>query len=634
MILVQHLDHDISSELLYVARVKTSRRVYKLGEHATPELLHEVESTGQAIGKRLQDRWFKEQRRQVSQSYSQNPFSFEFERDTTMSLINSRDYLTEVMYTPGQGSTHDFVPNHIPRLKISPDFHFFKPDGLIKAVKAEPYVALADFELLVQEQLDAWVENNQHDVSACETLGSCLEQYISSAQALYQSTPEAQSIMILTVMELWVALDKISIIHCQLLSSYSPEIPPSFLDPLLLRRAKSIERAKQIELYLRARHQNITVSTSIYSDQLNSTTFSVRYFGESPFLQDVKISIEQSAANTRQAKCEELQKMNAKHASLTLEAARLSCEYIPTLYYRKHCSWCEKCRIQREADNLRIQVHEWPLPRDSQAAQLVVFEHNCPPVFAIWRTRTYQILRDIGMGYISVQSEFEPYTLLENYEGLERGWKKVVSSGRITLGSETKSFLNSHYREHRLPAQERNVCVNNGLIFKFYDTEKGEGMPSSFDLNLDSYCTLSLPEDGERLYQHLKYAISHTTHSHNSTIANQRDCPVNLSLHEHAAFSNLRCGAQLQWMNISRELRTKVLTFSREEVHTLITQAAWQLGPLSQNGSIRQWHFELGLPDFKLRFVREAMDLLKAVQANWMEGTTVKTISKSFYKFI
>ena len=185
-----------------------------------------------------------------------------------------------------------------------------------------------------------------------------------------------------------------------------------------------------------------------------------------------------------------------------------------------------------------------------------------------------------------------------------------ATSGRITFGSETKSFLNSHYGDVSIPAGEDSVCLNNALRFKLYDTVKGEHVIPTFDLNLDSYCTLRLPKDEEGLYRHLQYAVTHTTHTHNGTIVNQGDCPMNLSMHEQLAFSNLRCGSQLQWKNIARELRTNTLTFSREEVHTLITQAAWQIGPLPANGTLREWHIELGVSEFGLVLIREAKDLL------------------------
>jgi hypothetical protein len=233
------------------------------------------------------------------------------------------------------------------------------------------------------------------------------------------------------------------------------------------------------------------------------------------------------------------------------------------------------------------------------------------------------------MAHTGAQSSFSPNVLLEDYEGLAK-WSTKGTSGRITFGSETKSFLNSHYRQIAIPTQEDSVCVNNGLRFKFYDSVKREHVLSTFNLNLDSYCTLRLPRDGEGLYGHLQYAVTHTTHTHNETIVNQGDCPMNLGMHEQLAFSNLRCGSQLQWKNIARELRTNTLTFSREEVHTLITQAAWQIGPLSANGALREWQFELGVSEFGLVLIREAKDLLSRVEANWIEGTTVKTISYVF----
>ena len=613
------LEHGLSSEQLYAARVKTSRRAYKLGASASPRLLDEVETVGREIEDCLQARWSEEQRLQAT-SPSYIPDRSAFEKDTTMSLLESRDYLTNVMHTDRFLQTSStFCPRPISRLYDIVDFHVLCPDGLTKAAKTDSYVALADFEFLVQERLNSWVTKNSGDELACETLGSCLEQYISIATTQYSSTPEAQSLMLLTIMELWVALDAIAVVQCPLLSSYSPEIPASILDPLLLRRAKSIDRATRIEHYLRGRHSRITCSTSIYSDQLDNTTFSVRYFRKSPSHQAVKASIERHAADARLNKLKELRRKNDKHRDLSQMSARRSCQ----------CKWvwhhnlCYKCDLERRAAAMDIEIHEWPLPTRPLESEAIVFELKCPPVFAIWRIRTYQILRDVGMAHI--QPEIKSVTLLGSYEGLAAWWE-VGTSGRITFGSETKSFLNSHYRRVKIPADENSVCVNNGLCFRLYDREKEENARSSFGVNLDSYCTLRLPEG---LYRHLQYAVAHTTHSHNETITNQGDCPVNLSLHEQLAFSNLRCGSHLQWMNIARELRANILTFSREEVHSLITQAAWQIGPLSNDGLTREWHVDLGVTDFGHVLIREAMDLLSRIEANWMEATTVKSISMS-----
>ena len=600
-LLQMFLDHNLSSDLLHAARVKTSRRVHKLSMSApSPDLLQAVEAVSCAINQHLQTRWFEEQRLQaISPFYT--PDSTTIEEDTTISLLKSRAYLTKIMRP--DSCVHSFTASqtsHLSRLHNVYDFRHFLDDRLTKAIQSEPYLALADFEFVVQERLDGWVAKNSQDDSACETLKSCLEQYISATNSHYSTDPEAKSLMFLTIMELWVALDTIAVIQCPLLSSYSPEIPPSFLHPLLLRRAKSMERASRIELYLLHRHSTATSATSIFSDDVNDTAFAVCYFQNSPALQAVKASIEQAATRRRKAKYSELRDMNAK--------------------YRLHSIY-SRLGLPNEANSLYIDVHEWPLPNHPLKSQATVFELNCPPVFAIWRACTYQILRDIGMADVKVQS-VQCHVLIKYYTSLAK-WSKKGPSGRITFGSVSQP----HYPKVKIPANRDKVLVQNGLHFQLYDNQNGEFVLSSFNVNLDSYCTLRLPQDGQSLYRHLQSVVAHTTHTHNEILANQGDCPVNLSLHEHIAFSSLRSGSQLQWKNIVRELRTNVLTFSREEVHTLITQAAWQIGPLSSDGSTRQWHFELGVPDFGLVLIREATDLLSRVEANWTERTTVKTIS-------
>ncbi|KDR74247.1 hypothetical protein GALMADRAFT_141321 [Galerina marginata CBS 339.88] len=610
------LAHGFSSDLLHAARVKTIRRVHKLGTSASPRLVEEVEGVSQKIQQHLQAKWSEEQRLQAgSPYYIHNPSQAAIDQDITMSIQESRAYLTNVMHPDFcVNNITSFQPSNVPRLRDIDDFKSLR-DGFANAIQDDPYIALADFELFVQERLDGWVTKNRHDESACQVLESCSQEYISTTE-LHYSTPEAKSLMLLTVMELWVAIDTVAIVHCPLLSKYSPEIPASILDPLLLRRAKPIERAARIERYLRSRHSNATVRHSIYNDNLDNAMFSVRYFQQSDSLQALKASIERVASNDRQEKLKELREMNAKHASRSAEISRLNCTC--TYYWNS----CYRCNLRKQVNNMDIDVHEWPLPARALEAEVVIFELNCPPVFAIWRTCTYQILRDYGMAHIPHQ-KFIPKALLENYDGLAT-WSKGGRSGRITLGSETTSFIRSHYRDVRLPAGEDSVCVKNGLRFRLYDTLKEEIVSSSFDLCLDSYCTLRLPNDG--LYWHLQYAVTHTTHTHNETIVNQGDCPVNLSMHEQLAFSNLRCGSQLQWKNIARELRTNTLTFSREEVHSLLTQAAWQVGRLSDDGYTREWHSDLGVPEFGVVLTREAKDLLSRVAANWMERTTVKSI--------
>jgi hypothetical protein len=118
-----------------------------------------------------------------------------------------------------------------------------------------------------------------------------------------------------------------------------------------------------------------------------------------------------------------------------------------------------------------------------------------------------------------------------------------------------------------------------------------------------------------------------TQHTPNDIIAAQADCPKEITLLEFLAFSGLRSGPRLQWLNIARELASPFLCFRREEVHTLITQAAWQLGPLSDG--VREWHIDLSVPSFGNALLRELESLLEKIRANWLEEVTVRTIGAS-----
>ncbi|KAF8901480.1 hypothetical protein CPB84DRAFT_1815184 [Gymnopilus junonius] len=614
------LDHDLPSEMLYVTRFKTTRRIDKLGAAASSHL-DAMKTLCEEIEERLQDRWSKEQKHQAL-SPSFTPVPSDFEKHTALTLLESRTYLEKVMhpdcYTPPSA---EFCPSHLPRIQDIHDFYGIKDNLLTNTVKGDPYIALADFEFIVQERLDSWVDANKDHEPASRTLESCLKQYCSAARTLYSSSPEDESLMLLTIMELWVALDIIAVVQCPLLASYSPEIPASFLDPLLLRRAKSLNRAAKIQSYLQKRHTNATCMTSVYSNVLSEDAFAIRYFQSSPHLQTLRDEITQSANDERNRKCVELRKMNEEHEEISQKINRLycQCDYILRPYHK-----CERCRLQRDAANMTIAVHEWPLPNNDLEVKAIVFELKCPGVFAIWRSWTYGVLRDYGMSH-KPPSRFSPYVTLEKYTGLTK-WSKPGTSGRIAFGSATNSFLGTHHGTVHIPARQDSICVNNGLHFQLYDGTREERVALPFDLDLTNFCTLQLHDDGEPMYQHLQEAVAHTTHTPNEIIANQSDCPETLNMHEHLAFANLRCGSQLQWTNIARELHTNTLTFRREEVHTLITQAIWQIGPLSLNGCQREWHYEATVPQFGHVLIREGKELLSHVEANWMEIAAVKSI--------
>jgi hypothetical protein len=148
---------------------------------------------------------------------------------------------------------------------------------------------------------------------------------------------------------------------------------------------------------------------------------------------------------------------------------------------------------------------------------------------------------------------------------------------------------------------------------------------SLYEASIEKQCTPPKPTSSP--YNRLHHFVSDTQHTPNDIIAAQGDCPEEINLHEFIAFSGLRSCPRLQWLNIVRELASPSLSFRCEEVHTLVTQAAWQLGPLSDG--VREWHVDLSFSSFGKTLLRELESLLERVRANWLEEVTVRTIGAS-----
>jgi hypothetical protein len=596
-------------------RIKMARRLSKLDPRIPNGVLQVVSDTAKKTEVLLQRRWTSFQTRQ-STSPPWNPNGLDFDRDTTITLNNSRPYLMNTLLSTSRSySAKPFRPSHRARLANTTDFHLFSDGRLTNAVANNGHIALADFELSVERHLDDWVKSCPPGDNPLDLIASCFYQYISSARQIYRSNPEENSIMILTCLDLWKALDTLAIRQCSLLKSYSPEIPQDFLHPLLLHRSGSLERAELIEKYILQRHGEGSRATFIFSDDAAASSFAVRYYGTSPQLQRLHGDINEHARLERERKRAELKDLNEKRESLLYEESRMSHVY--------GCQWnrrrCEKCETNYKANHLKIHVHEWPLPQDTLEAQSVVFELSPPRAFSVWREITYAVIHDIGMPHADYAG---PKLILNAYFGLRR-WAVTDKYHRITIASTTRS----RYMDVQIPADESQVLLNSGLSFRLYDRTTTSWASQSFQTSsVTSLCTPPIPTSSSP-YSNIHSFVSGTDHTSNEVIAAQANSPHELSIHEYIAFAGLRSGPRLQWLNIAREATSPSLSFHREEVHTLITQAAWQLGPLADG--VREWHLDLGNPSFGKTLLQELDALIGRIEANWQEEVTIRTIGMS-----
>ncbi|KAF5344601.1 hypothetical protein D9758_013899 [Tetrapyrgos nigripes] len=635
--LEQAIQAKCDSELLLCMSIKIAARVHKLQDSIPGPLVARANTVTSRMHNLCSRRW-KEVQDAQAQLLLWDPevLRSNARSDTILSLKNSRDFLTRVLDNKDASlSPSSFTPNHAPRpLRNLQAFERYSDKSTLEdALSTDKSLALADLELSLQRNLKVWVFQHLTDSDAPGVLFNIFMVYLTISRGHYDENQEDVSIMMLTLLELWVALDKVAVAAHPLLADYSPEVPTELFQPLLLRKGSFIEQLIRLLGYIRDRHSHATRGT-VFTDSAGFSSFAVRFFNESVTLQRLKKTIEDDAGRQRDAKREEYRRLRSEYSELVSKARRLSCTYYEYedrwgCRRRSHSSSCEKCALERSADRLEIYVHEWPLPEDNIMAMVSVFELNCPDAFNCWREATYTFLNDLCMsseesGRRQVQSQI--YDKVYSYIGLEQ-WKGLNGNRerRITLGSDTASFKRTKYVHIKISkaVSEDNVIVNNGLRYKLYDKNTDKWATDPFHkLDITSMCILQLSPG---IYSSLQFSLNSTSYTPNSVISNQYHCHDQLSLHEFIPFGSLRCGHRLQWLNMLKELRARNLTFYKEDVHLLLAQAAWQIGSVSPSNAL-EWHEDLLCPHFSRSFIEELTQLLNDISSNWMELPTARSI--------
>ncbi|KAI5999357.1 hypothetical protein F5J12DRAFT_276044 [Pisolithus orientalis] len=552
-----------------------------------------------------------------------NPASLNILADTQLSLLKGAKYISGILnqsYSALQPASS--LTSRRPRGSLD-KFLSTMGDFFEDAYKADPRVTLYDVERVVRHGIDDWVVAVLVDdtLIACEKLELLASKYSSAARETYKGNPEDFSRMLLTVIELWVAIDKLVTRQIPMLHEYSPEIPITLLERLLLRDAHDIQRLCLVSGYIRQRHSAAKNGWSVFSDRADSSNFAVRYFNRDPHLQALRNRIVDAADQARRNKVEELRQANERFHDITRRAAGMDHVYrINTHGIEEHRPRkCAKCKLEAQS-KIQITVHEWPLPKDRCRAAAAVFELHPPPSFDVWRSVICLLLVDICSPPLK---EKHPHTSLGKYPALHSYHTKRTRS-RIVLASDVKPFMKSHYHSIPVPTVESKVCVNNGLSFYYYDELSHASAADAFhSVNVSGPCSYELPPGP---YQNLQRYLQHTTYTSNEVLCSQADCHSDLSIHEFIAYGHLRSGPLLQWLNILREIRANTLTLRREEVHVLFAQAASEVGLVSGDGKL-VWHAELEQPHFRYLLLGELETLVMTVSGNWLEGTTMDTIS-------
>ena len=102
---------------------------------------------------------------------------------------------------------------------------------------------------------------------------------------------------------------------------------------------------------------------------------------------------------------------------------------------------------------MRISVYEQPLPQDQHEAERAIFELQCPALLSAWRDTTARILVELGR-CTTEGKKASPFLQIGQYQPLQK-WS--FTSGDVTIGSRTKSFMRSHYNQTELSTPDTGI---------------------------------------------------------------------------------------------------------------------------------------------------------------------------------
>ncbi len=495
------------------------------------------------------------------------------------------------------------------------------------------YWALAEFESEVELRsgrvLPLLAEPATHE--KCSLLASAIQEYQQNALFAYNSDPEQLSLMILIILELWTSLDSMALQLFPLLSEYETGISSEILHVLQLSRLSDLRRLRAVEHHLQVRHRSANhVLPSVFGDP-SKTCFEVRYFDQNTTMQDLFRKITLEGDRKRELKKIEWEAKSAEYESLLKQAAEKTCLYFERVdrfgetYLAHNNRHCEKHHLEGAAGNIRIAVHEHPLPEDENAAKAVVFELLCPAGFSAWRDTTWSILgklgHDLQLADRAAQLLVQEYSELHCYG--------IREARTITLASTAKSFLRTHYRGVSFPVPFDKVCLPNGLRLGLYDQEqKSWTARQRTKPSFARHCTSSLPTKSSfsSLGAILKAVGDKTGHTANEIIASQSKCPNGLTPFEYTSFQELLLGTKLRWIQLLRELASSNINFGTPATVTLVSQLALQAGRPWGNRILRISHWVFCDETFCYGLIEQIATRLEAIKTNWRETQTLECL--------
>ncbi|KAK8075994.1 hypothetical protein PG994_003266 [Apiospora phragmitis] len=486
---------------------------------------------------------------------------------------------------------------------------------------AETYFPLFQSEKEMNQAYD--VLNPESPVLMQQSL---IEKYMDRVSSHYDDNAEQKSMMLLSIMQAWMELDKAACLQYPLLKDYHPLFSSRMLEVLHLPLLEDMVRARTIERYIQERIKTCQDDYMTIFDDPVKGCFAERYYnesGESSQLQDLAAAIEIAAEEGRQEKKHELHVKTEKYHTLSREIEENGDTYSnQTIHNNRHCN---KCFLTRERQRMRIRIFEDPLPAGEVMKKVVIFELACPEAFAAYRDTTWAIA--IKFGVQSLEPSVEPRKELRDYSELA---KYHISNGSVSLASTTKSFLGTHYASQQFPVDQSQIFRPNALSYSYHDrTSKSWPGWKRLRPSFGHQCRLLLPKDSPfaSLLDSLSFDNIGGGPSSYEIVGSQSSCPPGLNVHEYMAFQFLMSGKARRWVTLLTELASSSLNFSTESVVLLVSYISLQLGHSSDTRDPRGIaHSIFSDVSFCVGLLNQTQLKLECIASNWRETNVMETI--------
>ena len=367
-ILSAALDFQQPDYLLFVMNAKLARRVWKLSHtNATRDghfAMDTAFSVNALVSDELERRWKRIQSKTSRKIDWEAPQGQELMEAASMNLSQSIPYLNKVKRSIATMQSH--VGSKTWVVPGGKDYAIRAgetPSGLI-AQNIPPTLenlTLAPLERAIQlYDFELWVAHKSRAIDLPQVdmirLNKALNNYIDASLTHYKGNPERLSVAFLTILELWVFIDRMVIDWMPKLKQYSAEIPVKVLEPLLLPYRSQMERLAQVEAYLEHRQHECDGESAIFYDTKDRNSFASWFADQSASLRATLHQMELEADQITRQKEVEMEKMNTKYSALKREMDAAACT--KQLVFKKNKAVtehlaCMKCMRKKELKRMQ-----------------------------------------------------------------------------------------------------------------------------------------------------------------------------------------------------------------------------------------------------------------------------------------